>query len=118
MNRLTKWVGGTIWWYADGNHYPAEEMDEYNTLVAMRKLARCEDLEEEGRLIKLPCAEGDIVWTIVRQRDSFDDRKYWLATQTHFKLDHLPLLGKWVFLTQDEAERAIKKLEGGRSKKK
>lgn len=112
MSRLTKWVGDTIWWYVDGDHYPAEEMDGYDTLVAMRKLARYEDLEEEGRLIKLPCAEGDIVWTIVRQRDSFDDREYWLATQTHFKLDNFPLLGKWVFLTQDEAERAIEKLEG------
>lgn len=111
MNRLTKWVGTTIWWYADGDHYPAEEMDGYDTLVAMRKLARYEDLEEEGRLVKLPCAEGDIVWTIVRQRDSFDDRKYWLATQTRFKLEYFPLLGTRIFLTQEEAERQIERLE-------
>lgn len=51
-------------------------MDEYDTFIAMQKLAHYEDLEEEGHLIKLPCADGDIVWTIVQQRDSFDDRKY------------------------------------------
>ena len=93
--------------------YERRDMDGYDTLVAMQKLARYENLEEQGRLVELPCAVGDIVWTIVRQRDSFDDREYWLATQTRFKLDHLPLLGKWVFLTQDEAERAIKRLESG-----
>ena len=113
MSRLTKRVGGGIWWHTNANHYPVSDMDKHDTLIAMLKLTYYEDLEEEGRLIKLPCAEGDIVWTIVRQRDSFNDREYWLATQTHFKLDHLPLLGKWVFLTQDEAERAIEKLEGG-----
>lgn len=117
MDRLTKRVNGTVWWYIDGDHYPVSDMDKYDTLIAMKRLAHYEDLEEEGRLIKLPCAEGDIVWTIVRQRDSFDDREYWLATQTHFKLDHLHLLGKWVFLTQDEAERAIEKLEGGELKR-
>lgn len=46
MNRLTKRVGGTIWWYVDGDHYPAEEMDGYDTLVAMQKLAHYEDIEE------------------------------------------------------------------------
>lgn len=117
MNRLTKRVGGTIWWYVDGDHYPAEEMDGYDTLVAMQKLAHYEDLEEEGRLIKLPCAEGELVWTIVRQRDSFDDRKYWTATQTRFKLEHFPLLGTRIFLTQEEAEHAIEKLEGGELKR-
>lgn len=111
MNRLTKRVGGTIWWYVDGDHYPAEEMDGYDTLVAMQKLAHYEDFEEQGRLIKLPCAEGELVWTIVRQRDSFDDREYWLATQTRFKLEHFPLLGTHVFLTQEEAERQIERLE-------
>ena len=64
----------------------------------------------------MPCAEGELVWTIVRQRDSFDDRKYWIATQTRFKLEHLLRLGTQVFLTQEEAERAIEKLESGRSK--
>ena len=112
MNRLTKWVNGQVWWYVDGDHYPISEMDKYEKLIAMRKLAHYEDLKEQGRLIELPCAEGDIVWTIVRQRDSFDDSEYWLATQTHFKIEHFPLLGRWIFFTQEEAERAIEKLEG------
>lgn len=111
MDRLTKRVNGTVWWYTDSDHYPVIDMDEYDTFIAMQNLAHYEDLEEQGRLIELPCAEGDVVWTIVQQKDSFDDRKYWIATQTRFKLDHLHLLGKWVFLTQDEAERQIERLE-------
>jgi len=79
--------------------------------VAIEKLAYYKNLEKQGRLIELPCAVGDIVWTIVRQRDSYDDSEYWLATQTRFKLEHLPLLGAWIFLTQEEAECAIKRLE-------
>ena len=111
MDRLTKRVSGEVWWYTDSDHYPVSDMDEYDTFIAMQKLAHYEDLEEEGRLIKLPCADGDIVWTIVRQRDSFDDRKYWIATQTRFKLEHFSLLGTQVFLTQKEAERQIERLE-------
>lgn len=111
MKRLTKRVNGTVWWYIDGDHYPVSDMDEYDMLIAMKRLSYYEDLEEEGRLIKLPCAEGDVVWTIVQQKDSFDDRKYWIVTQTCFKLEHFPLLGTHVFLTQEEAERQIERLE-------
>lgn len=111
MDRLTKRVNGTVWWYTDGDHYPVSDMDEYDTLIAMKRLTHYEDLEEQGRLIKLPCAEGDVVWTIVQQKDSFDDRKYWIATQTRFKLEYFPLLGTHVFLTQKEAERQIERLE-------
>lgn len=111
MDRLTKRVNREVWWYTDSDHYPVSDMDEYDTFIAMQKLAHYEDLEEEGRLIKLPCADGDIVWTIVQQRDSFDDRKYWIATQTRFKLEHFPLLGTQVFLTQKEVERQIERLE-------
>lgn len=37
--------------------------------------------------------------------------KYWIATQTRFKLEHFPLLGTHVFLIQEEAERQIERLE-------
>lgn len=111
MDRLTKRVKGTVWWCTDSDHYPVGYMDECDTFIAMKKLSYYEDLEEEGRLIKLPCAEGDVVWTIVQQKDSFDDRKYWIATQTRFKLEHFPFLGTQIFLTQEEAERQIERLE-------
>ena len=45
-------------------------MDEYDHPCAMcplneaiKKLAHYEDLEERGRLIKLPCKVGDTVWS-------------------------------------------------------
>lgn len=68
MDRLTKRVNGIVWWYTDGDHYPVSDMDEYDTFIAMKRLVHYEDLEEEGRLIKLPCAEGDVVYYCSTER--------------------------------------------------
>ena len=51
MSRLTKWVNGEVWYYTKDDHFPAREMDGYESLIAMNKLAHYEDLEEQGRLI-------------------------------------------------------------------
>ena len=88
---------------------------------ALEKLAEYEDLEEQGLLIKLPCKVGDTVYAIncneiiestvteitlnekgVRyiRLYSTDDR---LAD---FKYDYFK---KTVFLTREEAEKALKK---------
>lgn len=66
MSRLTKWVNGEVWYYTKDDHFPAREMDGYESLLAMNKLAHYEDLEEQGRLIELPCKLGDTIW-IVRE---------------------------------------------------
>lgn len=44
-----------------GNLKPTEFLQASN---ALDKLAHYEDLEEQGRLIELPCAVGDTVWII------------------------------------------------------
>lgn len=64
-----------------------------------------------NRLGKLTNGVDDGYMANLKQKDSFDDRKYWIATQTRFKLEYFPLLGTHVFLTQKEAERQIERLE-------
>ena len=93
------------------------------------KLAYYEDLEEQGRLIELPCAMGDIVYLV--SQDSippFTINEFTLTKHgVEFKalycgeernLEHwavrLPVsnIGKTVFLTPEEAEAKLKELRG------
>lgn len=66
-----------------------------------KKLCEYEDLEEQGRLIILPCKIGDSV--------------YWINNgklfNTDFCLGDVNLLGKTIFLTQEAAEAALKESE-------
>ena len=74
------------------------------------KLAEYETAEEEGRLVVLPCKVGDIVYKIMCQRDNFDDRPYRIITSVNFRLDMADDIGKTVFLTREEAEKALKEM--------
>ena len=86
------------------------------------KLADYEDLEEQGRLIKLPCKVGDTVYVIVGKNISV--QKIQRATiDSEMKIEFctkrrgfaLFEIGKTVFLTKSEAEAKLKELRGGES---
>ena len=83
------------------------------------KLGKYEDLEEQGRLIELPCKIGDTVWDIKWWDDTtetrvIDGKTYFRrvmkhkVTKSHFSLVDYKDLGKTVFLTKEEAEAALK----------
>lgn len=80
---------------------------------AKEKLAEYETAEEEGRLVMLPCKVGDFVYKIIYQRDNFDDRSYRIVTEVRFRLDMIDDIGKTIFLTREEAEKALKESEIG-----
>ena len=92
------------------------------------RLAEYEDLEEQGKLLKLPCAVGDIVYTNVSMKgwyfrkenrpyeaivvfigingvDNFINVDFGNGLMCQFKFSDI---GKTVFLTQAEAEAALK----------
>ena len=91
---------------------------------AIQKLARYEDLAEQGRLIELPCKVGDTVWS-TRGWDNKKiskkiDGKTWYRdifqhkiTKEKFSLYDLDKIGKDVFLTKEEAEAKLEKLKEG-----
>lgn len=111
MGRLTKWVNGEVWYYTKDDHYPAREMEGFESLIAMNKLAHYEDLEEAGRLIELKCAIGDICWCI----DGDEDNKPPIEYKSHSKPLACLITDLWgtkFFATKEEAEAKLKELEG------
>ena len=94
----------------------------YRNLWAMadlrERLKEYEDLEEQGRLISLPCKAEDTVYEITGATARGYDWKYLTYEKAYihktiFNLDRLNDIGKTVFLKKSEAEAKLKELRGG-----
>lgn len=106
----------------------------YRNLWAMadlrEKLKEYEDSEEQGRLIKLPCKEGDIVYVptrdfisefrIIQIIISGNDRLFRWVLNTGIYPNLVGFsnedIGKNVFLTKFEAEAKLRELRGNNGK--
>ena len=87
------------------------------------KLGKYEDLEEQGRLVKLPCKIGTEVyditcWDDIEEKVVVKGKAYYRIVRKH-KVTKLPFtysdiddFGKTVFLTKSEAEAKLKELRG------
>ena len=134
MDRLTEsnpsWIDDELWERAC--EPDCEEID-----AVYRKLKDYEDLEEQGRLLKLPCKLGDTVYCIFNRytRCTFSNEKFdkyscqgceyecdskkenYVQDMKAYSLDwivtNLKNFGKTVFLTKAEAEAKLKELRGG-----
>lgn len=131
MERLTEsnpsWIDDELWERAC--EPDCEEID-----AVYRKLKEYEDLEEHGRLIKLPCKVGDRVYQInenflepctvevIFLADYKDkDGNFCNMAEIHYDRDDCPYvstemyftdIGKTIFLTESEAEAKLKELRG------
>lgn len=70
-----------------------------------KKLAEYETAEEDGRLVILPCKIGTIVYVI---RQSWNG---WNIDKKKFSYAMIGKVGKTVFLTSEEAEKALEGLK-------
>lgn len=133
MERLTKT-------YSDGTHGASDSLPcgrnsyDYKRLL-IEKLGKYEDLEEQNRLIKLPCKVGDIVWDNDYGRPcaytitafSFGECEEYICEPVTAKEAVFYYanssgsitgsfagseIGKSVFLTKSEAETKLKELRG------
>ena len=105
------------------------EFDEFNKVTnALNKLAEYEDLEEQNRLLKLPCAVGDTVHEVQELRKRIQpyiiiavhisncgnlygwELKDGKGVYSNVNGFSEYALGKSVFLTREEAEAALKEL--------
>ncbi len=101
------------------------------------QLKEYQQLEEKGRLIKLPCKVGDTLYKIIVDKYtkcSLHDKEFSLNCEyceekcdskaiyvikdfTVFDINeiifYMKSIGKTVFLTRDEAEAKLKELRGG-----
>ena len=135
-DRLTKWeVNGC----ASVNGCSPIDKDMAN---AINRLCEIEDKICEGKFVELPCAVGDIVYaphwhwgtdikgdimpyqitniTITQNKKGIWTKKYrameiqngrTIDWQLNFEFDEI---GKTVFLTREEAERALERSENGK----
>jgi hypothetical protein len=118
MERLTRRSANGTGVYATPSGEPVKwENNRHNVL---QKLADYEDLEEQGRLFKLPCKVGDTVYVIAGKNISA--QKIQRATiDSEMKIEFCTKrrgfalfdIGKTVFPTESEAEAKLKELRGG-----
>lgn len=96
---------------------------EFMTSIC-KKLGKYEDLEEQGRLIKLPCKIGTEVYNttwwddaqekvVVKGKTYFRTVRKHKVTKSTFSYFDIAEFGKTVFLTKSEAEAKLKELRGG-----
>mgnify|MGYP001119266295 CR=1 FL=1 len=79
-----------------------------------QKLGEYEDLEEQGKLLKLPCAVGDTVYTLNPLMNGKTVIGETTADAFFCALGMLEgRFGKTIFLTKEEAEAALEKLGKG-----
>ena len=106
----------------------------------IKKLAEYETAEDEGRLVVLPCSVGDTVWVTTHPFNVFDDFDFYKEAQDEIYESYISSItfyensnqyrihaketgqfikayfmesyfGKTVFLTREEAEKALKEME-------
>ena len=130
MERLTKWID-------DGEKrqaIPDPEMRSNGHNKCCNKLAELEDLEEQGRLLRLPCKAGDSLYKVVEYvkepivemqvtevtfENIFGDKTIRIETRYYdcnhrIKYEDSYLssdIGWRVFLTRKEAEAKLKEIE-------
>lgn len=102
--------------------------EELNQIA--EKLTNMEQMEEQGILVRLPCKVGDTVYTLSYMYDCKNDydckafqkwkctenipceyeKKKYFVKKSQFCLTMLNSLGKTVFLTREEAEKALQEM--------
>lgn len=113
MNRLTE--KGIKLGFVKSNTLPSYE-------GLYERLSKYEDLEEQGRLLKLPCKLGDMLY----YPDEFTNKIRWncaekieIDSSGIFVIDTSGWIhsgrtfGETTFLTKSEAEQVLKKAKGG-----
>lgn len=100
----------------EGRAIPRMDLKNNGHQRCMERLAEYEDLEEQNRLLKLPCAVGDMVYVLRLDNTAYmmNNEKVWEIVEDKFEIFHFDSIGKTVFLTREEAEAALKELESGK----
>lgn len=127
MDRLTT---------TNGNDYIQLKIDDrivrikdLDTLTLAKRLKEYEDLEEKGKLLKLPCKVGDIVYVtkkyswhkpveigvfpkkVTEIKMSFEEGRLKCFLSLEDQYFNFDKIGKEVFLTKEEAEKFVETQE-------
>ena len=121
MERLTEHTG-------EGQAIPRMDLKNNGHQRCMERLAEYEDLEQQGKLLKLPCKAGQKVFllrkdiktvidgeiTSIRIGEFASDMKIFIIDDNRYTDASFDKIGDIVFFTQEEAEAALKEMERGK----
>ena len=88
-------------------NYKTFEDEAISKGVTFKRIVALMEADRAGRLVVLPCKVGDTVYIL---RRTFDGAE--VVGETELWWDDIPQLGKTVFLTREEAEKALQEMEG------
>lgn len=100
---------------------PIKEYWEHKQVAEyLRKLKAYEDLEEQGRLVVLPCKVGDTVYKVNKASRKVTQHKVREIEDEQVVFENYDYrsfncFGKTLFLTKSEAEAKLKELRGGKN---
>lgn len=118
MSRLTRRAENGTAVYTTPSSEPVKW--ENNRRKVLQKLADYEDLEEQGLLLKLPCKVGDTLYFVSRNKIIEELIVLKITYQDKFIITFRDesndignvsekYIGKTVFLTKEEAEKALER---------
>lgn len=119
MERLTYFKDG--YWRVNfsGVQYQADFVDRlaaYEDIAELcggfDRLRELAEADKEGHVLILPCRVGDTVWRIKRTFEEYPDKSKPYIEPDAFLLQDVFNIGKTVFLSREEAEKALQKMEG------
>ena len=86
-----------------------------DVIPKLEKLAEYETAEDEGRLVVLPCKVGStvyrILYTLAFGEIGDKAEKHYFIRETSFEYGMIDDLNETVFLTREEAEKALEEME-------
>lgn len=83
-------------------------LDEMGGVSHLHELVQA---EQDGRLVVLPCKVGDTVWRIKRTFEEYPDRSKPYIEPSGFLLQDVFNISKTVFLTREEAKKALEAMK-------
>ena len=123
MSRLTKWFAKDDDYGHNSCYRGCESCNGVLCHLAMdmiKKLAHYEDIEEQGRLITLPCSVGDTVYWISESDACLfcNGPCYERCEEGALKIKEIPFkphmlneIGEIIFLTKEAAEAKLAEME-------
>ena len=101
--------------------YDETHLDHGLIEQCFNKLAEYEDLEEQGLLLRLPCPIGTTVYFVEKRCNADSAACYggcekcadYSISSTIFDFDMISHVGNFYFLTKEEAEQALARMENG-----
>lgn len=112
--RLTERAGGEVFLKEE---YEAEYTLAEQIEILLERLAHYEDMEEQGRLVELPCPMGAELWMLITRSWSEGCTEFSFVRRSRLTWANAERImrgmGKTAFLTREEAEKALEKVRGG-----